>query len=785
MTGELESLTYTECAEGESLSGEGGFGFQAASAGAGTTARRLVAHNLLHEGDPLRSVPSESLAHIAADGWFATAKGTYLGPATDGAANHLTHAVAVADPAAYSHVRPAQLLGSPFWLTTPVPPGPTEPVAAGWTPGLPGETIVEFVRDRPHGTEWLVALHSVLSDEQDQRRITFVGDDLQQVCSWIAAVTILLPSHVALRVGFKLPVLDPLQRSAHRLVSVTPEEAPPGLSAADPHGMHVFDLRTDEHSLVYIDPASEAWVSILMQHGVDRLDEAVEFAAASDLPPSPAVSLAAACVFDEPPPRRDAGKVANWLVYGSDDRYAAHGRALTDMLLDYPDPPYDLLVALDDLCTMGRLPGRGADIRLALLEHECRDVTEVGIYRPDRLDEIPFDEWETEHHDQAVKLLTETLNMVHSDRFHLVLRLADRFTLDTPTWESAVAARFITWWAEHPHLSPDPCQGPGGDALRERLHAVLRHKCEADDVEADRIGREWSDRAWLWFNTPDIDDALYCACLSHMMAVGTLDERLRLVTHHLEHAESSDLNWLAGVLWRRCAPNTAELDVLADRSPTGLAVDQQLLSVLCEELLHPQSRLKPSRLNTAAELVRKELLADPDVAELVEHDATLRDLATNPAEVENLASVTDYLVSTPQLLRLHESTVIDAFSQTRDLHAILSLLHLCSNAGQDRYAMALIGRLNEPRSARDVFTAYIVITRQLASAGRIRRLEAMIEDILLDEEDPLYRRAVDILAAFNEELHREFTEHCDRLRTRAQTPLVKRLLGPLLGDKTE
>lgn len=783
MTGELESLVYTECGPGESLSGEGGFGFQAASPSAGAAVRDLVANHLLHEADPLQSVPSESLAHIAGDGWFATAKGTYLGPTGGGDANHLTHTVASMDPAAYSEVRPAQLIGSGFWLTEPVPPGPTEPIGPNWSPGLPAQVVVDFIEQQDHGTEWLTALHSILSDEQDLRRITFIGDDLRLVCSWIAAVTLLLPQSRALGIGFKLPVLDPLARSAHRIVSVTEETAPEGLSAADPYGMHVFDLRTHEHSLIYIDPASQGWVSLLERHGPGRLAEAVEFAASSDLPPSPAVSLAAACIFGEQPPRRDAGKVANWLVYGSDERFAQYGRTLTKMLLEYPDPPYDLLVALDDLCTMGRLPGCGADIRLALLEHERRDVTEVGIYRPDRLDEVPADEWNDEHHAKAVRLLTETLNSVHPDRFHLVLRLADRFKMATPGWDPATVTRFIAWWADHPHLSPDPSGGPGGAALRERLHAVLRHKCEADDIDANRIGREWSERVWLWFDAPDLDDALYCASLSYMMAGGADADRLELVSRHLDHAAESDLDWVSRVLWRRCAPNAAELDLLAERLPAGARVDQELFTMLCEELLHPQARLQPVRMNTAAKLIQKELLDNSDVALLVSHDATLRGLATEPGQTGDLLSVTDYLVETPQLLRLHESTVIDSLSQTRDLHAILSLLHLCSHAGQDRYAMALIGRLNEPSSARDLFTGYIVITRQLASGSRIRRLETILHDVLLDEADPLLKRTIDIVGDFNEQLHKEFTDYAADVRARAQTPLVKRILGPLLGDK--
>ena len=782
MTGAMESLVYTDCPPGESLSGEAGFGFSAASPSAGTGARDLVAGHLIHEADPLRCVPSESLAHIAGNGWYGTAKGTYLGPTADGAANHVTHAVVSHGSDAYADVRPAQLLGSTFWLTAPVPPGPTDPIGPNWAPGLPTEQALDFIGHQPHGTAWLIALHSILSDEQDLHRIVFIGDDLWQICAWITGATLLLPREQALNIGFKLPVLDPLARSAHRIVSVSGDNTG-GLSPTEPHGTYVFDLESGEHSTVHIDPASEGWVALLNRHGTARLSEAIEFAATSDLPPSPAMSLAMARIFGEPPPRRDAGKVANWLVYGSDERYARHGAALTSMLLDYTDPPYDLLMALDDLCTMGRLLGHGADIRLALLDHERRDAAEVGVYRPDRLDGISAEEWQPEHAAKAAAMLEDALHTVHPDRFHLVLRLADRFTMATPSWDDSAVTRFIAWWADHPNLSPDPSHGPGGDDLRERVHAVLRHKCEADDIAANRIGREWSERVWLWFDQPDLDDALYCACLSYLMATGTAAYRIELVSRHLEHTSDDDLDWLTRVLWRRCAPNHTEMDLLADRIPAGMQVNRDLFTLLREELLHPQTRLQPSRINIAATLIRKEILDDTDLAQLATHDATLRELATEPDQIDKLASVTDYLAQTPQLLRLHESTVIDSLSQTRDLHAIMSLLHLCSQAGRDRYAMALIGRLNEPSSARDLFTAYVVVSRKLASNGRIRRLEAVLEDVLLDEDEPLVTRANDILHLFDPGLHKEFTEYGAHIRAQAQTPLVKRILGPLFGEK--
>lgn len=790
-TGELDCLLYTHCRPGESLTGEAGFGFQAASASAGMSARAVVAEHLLHDTATWSDVPGTSLAHIHADGWFATASGT---PLTDSAGrepsvpefvepdrNHLTHAVVSTDEAVYGAWRPAQLWNADLWLTEPVPPGPAEPVAAGWAPGISTEAVREYIGAQEYRTEWLVALHSILSDRDDRRRIILIGDDAEEILTWISAVTLLLPRRQALRTGFKVFSSDPFDYSPHRIVGVLPDQVPDGVSPEYPHGAHVFDVTARVHSLVHLDPASQDWVDLFLTADLDRFADAVEFAAASGLPASPAMSLARACYFDTMPQRRDAGKVANWLVCSTLEQYVQRSPGLLGMLLDYPDPPYDLLVALDDLATMGRLGGHGARIRLALLESERRDVTEVGIYRPDRLDRLPDDEWREEQRDQAVTLLTDALNSVHPDRFHLVLRLADRFQVDRPQWDPAAVTRFIAWWAENPHLSPDPGAGPGGEALRERLRAVLRHKCEADYVDADRIGRAWSDRAWLWFEGPDFDDALYCACLTTMMATSDEDERVDLAAQQLRAVDPADVEWAVKVLWRRCSPGPAEWRLLADQLAPGTRVDQQLFAPLRGELLNPDARLQPVWLNIATDLIRNELFDDADVSILVAHDATLRDLAEQPDSEEDLLALTDYLVETPQLLRLHESTVIDALSHTRLLHAILSLLHRCSHAGQDRYALSLLSRLDEPTSARDLYSAYIVITRQLAGGARIRRLEAILHGILLEEGEPLTERATQVVADLDEALHQEFCDYIDRLRVEAGTPLVQRILKPLLG----
>jgi|GEM_PF-4672761 len=811
-TGELESLLYTHCRPGESLTGDAGFGFQAASPGAGAAARAAVADHLLHDTltwtDGEAADQPQSLAHVQADGWYATALGTPLGtplsappaestdapdlpseesPTLDIVAperNHLTHAVVTTDDAAYGALRPAQLWNADLWLTDPIPPGPADTIAAGWTPGLTLEDVRSYITEEEWRTEWLVALHSILSDRDDQRRIILIGDDPGEILTWITAVTLLLPRWQALRTGFRVFTSDPFDFSPHRIVGVHTGQVADGVSPAYPHGAHVFELASRLHSLVHLDPASQDWVDLFTTGNLDRLLDAVDFAAASGLAASPAMSLARACYFETVPPRRDAGKVANWLVCSTLEQYAQRSPGLLDMLLDYPDPPYDLLVALDDLATMGRLGGHGARIRLALLESERRDVAEVGIYRPDRLDDLPGEEWQSEHRDQAIKVLTEALNTVHPDRFHLVLRLAERFQIEHPEWEPAAATRFIAWWAENPHLSPDPGTGPGGEALRERLRAVLRHKCEADYADADRIGHAWSERAWLWFDGPDFDDALYCACLTTMMATSDEISRVDLATQQLRAVEPDDVEWAVKVLWRRCSPGPAEWRLLADELSPGTRVDQGLFTPLRDELLNSAARLQPVWLNIAVDLIRNELFDDTDVSILVTHDATLRELAQRPDSEDELFALTDYLVETPQLLRLHESTVIDALSHTRLLHAILSLLHRCSHAGQDRYALSLLGRLDEPTSARDLYSAYIVITRQLAGGARIRRLESILHSILAEEGEPLTERATQVVADLDEALHQEFLDYIDRIRAEAGTPLVRRILGAVFEPRS-
>lgn len=586
MSGRFETLVYTDCRPGQGLNGSAGLQFQARSADSAAAAETLVRDHLLYEPPsrwmadrrPVEQYPP-SFAHISSNGILATATGLYLGREANGTreGNQLTHAIVTTDPASYADLRPAQLFQAGFWSSAPAPTTQSDPVRLGDGVGSDHSPTQAqaFVLDQPRGRETLLALVSALADagRPGRPRVLFVGDDIASIVGWLVAGTLLLPRERALELGFKIFSTDPA-RSALQVVAVRSEFAGPAGRIDNPLGYAVFDLHQHQHTPIEPTAWARRWVDLFLTEDPRDVVDALGVAAASGLAgddgrDDAAAALGLAAILHRLPEPRHAEAIVGWLRTGPEGLRHAYGPDVADLFAETPERwPQRVLVLLDEVGCDGLVPGRAADVRLALIISELTEARDRGAVTDRRLPPLPAGEWHPDHSDQARQLLTEALTSgVPPRRFEALLRVATRFEVDVRWPDIAEAADdFVRYWADHPR-DVRPAGLTCRDRLQERLQAVLEDRARRSPQDRAEVGDGW----WrsLLPRLKTLDFPLAEAVLGAAVRDG--DERDTVITRYLTASRNDpdDFSWVAGALWSQSSPTTAELELVLDLAPMG------------------------------------------------------------------------------------------------------------------------------------------------------------------------------------------------------------------------
>ncbi|RAO31959.1 hypothetical protein ONO23_03719 [Micromonospora noduli] len=586
MSGRFETLIYTDCHQGQGLKGNAGLQFQARSADSAAAAETLVRDHLLYEPPsrwmadrrPVEQYPP-SFAHISSNGILATATGLYLGREANGTreGNQLTHAIVTADPASYADLRPAQLFQARFWSSAPAPTTQSDPVRLGDGVGSDHSPThaQAFVLDQPRGRETLLALVSALADagRPGRLRVLFVGDDIASIVGWLVAGTLLLPRERALELGFKIFSTDPA-RSALPVVAVRPEFAGPAGRIDNPLGYAVFDLHRHQHTPIEPTASARRWVDLFLTEDPRDVVDALGVAAASGLAgddsrEESAAALGLAAILHRIPEPRHAEAIVGWLRTGPEGLRHAYGPDVADLFAETPERwPQRVLVLLDEVGCDGLVPGRAADVRLALIISELADARVRGAVTDRRLPPLPVGEWHPDHSDHARQLLTEALTSgVPPRRFEALLRVATRFEVDVRWSDIAGAAEeFVRYWADHPR-DVRPAGLACRDRLEERLMSVLEDRARLGPRGRAEVGDGW----WrsLLPRLETLDYPLAAAVLGAAVRHG--DERDAVIERYLTayRHDPDDFSWVAGALWSQSPPTSAELELVLGLAPKG------------------------------------------------------------------------------------------------------------------------------------------------------------------------------------------------------------------------
>lgn len=626
MTG-FETLVYTDCRAGESVTGAAGMGFRARSAGAGAAAMDLVKRNLLYEvpenwmreSRPAPDYP-RSYAHTAGERYLASARGVYLGREVSGArqGNHLTHAIVAADPRAYGLVRPAQLLDAPFWTGAPGPVQDSEPIFGRLPRGpFDAHEARAFIAGEFRGAELLMSLLTTLEQQNRQgtHRVLFIARDSGQVMRWLAAATLLLPQAEALRIGFKVFTTNPAF-ATQQVLAIHPDWNSSAAGVDNDLGYRVFDLI--ERRCTPVTPSARAsrWVRLFLGDD-DPFDvvDAVELAATVQSPEKTAVAVAAV-LGRRPRPGAEAEAAVEWLRSGPDLTVGVYGARVFDVLMgaidDWSQPVLDRLYMV---LVERRLGDRAVGFR-ALLGAELRRATASGV-AGDTGRPVPADAWEPASRAAAEREVLDAIRVAPTAHVDAVLRVASRFGVPVNYAEAGDRiVEFVRAWADDPGRRYDPAGWPDGTEVIGLLRRVLLER-----IGPDPLGTEQHNVGTAWWRTlavssiPPADD-LDSALIAARMAAGPPAERDRFVddaVNRCRYAPDPVLAFTHTVhaMWRRAAPRVSEAKKIRRAAPKGLKLTEAALAPWPNQIRdHPDAH--PEVIAALTELLEGGLLAVDD-----------------------------------------------------------------------------------------------------------------------------------------------------------------------------
>jgi hypothetical protein len=635
----FQTLVYTDCRPGESVTGTAGMGFRARSAGAGAAAMDLVKRNLLYEvpenwmreSRPVPDYP-RSYAHIVGQ-MFASARGVYLGKEVSGArqGNHLTHAIVARDARSYGLVRPAQLLDAPFWVNPPGPVRDSTPLPGRLPRGpFDAHEAQAFIASEFRGAEMLMSLLTVLEQpSKGAQRVLFIARDSGEVMRWLTAATLLLPQATALRIGFKVFTVNPAF-ATQRVLAIHPDWNSSAATVDNDLGYQVFDLVERRSTPVTPSPRASKWVRLFL--GEDPFDvvDAVELSGQG-----PSMSVAITAVLGHrPDPGADAEAAVEWLRTGPDLTVGVYGARVFEVLMasvdDWAQPVLDQLFPV---LTERRLGDRTVGFR-ALLRVELRRATTSGNAGPTGRS-VPADAWDTAGRLDAEQEVLGALRQAPAAYVDAVLRVATRFAVPVDYTEVTDPIElFVEAWADDPGRRYDPASWPNGAELAARLRAVLNGRL-SDDLTFARIGSDW----WQALPVPAIPpvDDLDVALIAARMVESPATERDRFVDDAVDRCRfnadpAAAFRRTVGAMWRRAAPRVADAQKIRRAAPKGLRFSEPDLApwptrLRDEPTGHPEAvaalaELQDGGLLAVDESVLRLLREQHQVDELIEQIRT-------------------------------------------------------------------------------------------------------------------------------------------------------------------
>lgn len=266
----FHQLYYTNCEHG--LSGYAGYQFNAVTDG--TSGETLRAVESLTAYEPPRSCayPStaEELELCPVNLCFAPGQTTILASvsyvgrdSSQRFGNYFAHALATADlDADDADLLPIELWRAAWWNRRPVPdtslPALDGPLHAG---PLSRERVAGFLADHPHRGRLAALLSAAgLAQSRADRSVLVVAESADDVASWCAAVSYLLPPRWVRRLSFSTYLNRPSRSRLHLLGTLPETKLDLGPDAEEK--FYLFDFPGERFPTLAVHPLASLCVSI-------------------------------------------------------------------------------------------------------------------------------------------------------------------------------------------------------------------------------------------------------------------------------------------------------------------------------------------------------------------------------------------------------------------------------------------------------------------------------------------------------------------------------------------
>lgn len=626
MTAEaFDRLLYTDCLPGSGRGAGGGFQVQAQSSGVDSGQAKFAVASLLYEVQvpwlnqrlPIGEFPL-GIAHAHGDS-YGTGQGRYLGKEAAGGrdGNHLTDCLLTRDGDLYGAVRPAQLWQSPLWRESQWPGRECPPLdLADLEPGpLTAEAVADWARARPERRAVLARLLTVLEDPAG-RRVVIVSDGADEAMTWIAAVTLLLPSRLALDVSFKVFSSIPL-RAEHRVVAA-PAALFPQIAPGRGGSAFVLDARTGTADEGEVSERAAFFTEKFTADG-DPYDvvDAVELA---DALGDPGQHLGGADALitgwaltrpDEPP--SEPAALFRWLSGTRPGPLAEHGPAVAALLLGSPADSRTLRW-IDDAVSTRRLTADHAAVRLQLLAAEITEIRDGGREVPVQrvLPKAPLDPGA---YRDAESQLSSAILLASDQQADLLLCLARRHGIspDLAALRDRLDTFVAAWIARPGGYHPDAWARHA--EILDHAHEMLRERASAGGPRSiaetlRRVNRHFGDRGDL---TEPLDCHIQASLIADRSQTGR-QERLRRLLDNIASDAGSPARAPAAAIaaagLQRALVEWGAVDgpvavTLLTELPDSVAVEPAISARAAQELLEMSGRPSKKLLDLLGRLDRQ------------------------------------------------------------------------------------------------------------------------------------------------------------------------------------
>lgn len=715
----FDVLVYTDCSSDQSLNGQSGFEFAAASTGVTVVDQDFVRRRMQHvvpvslEADNWDMHPGTCVYALDAQRAYLS-RGRSTGQTLSGRpGNQLTETICTSDQNDILPGRPAQLCSSPMWSIE----RPATRMLRQWEspleidPGFEVGSLHDMVNGDVSARLLLPAFLTMVEQTQRTPRVKLVikHPDQDLVMRWVAIASLFLDAEAALRLEFRVFADDPIRSGAH-IVGAHPLLSPDlTIARAPAAGVNMLDLEQRECSTCEVSSSAQRHADWFLKtdpySALDAVETSRRWGAFMALETA-ALAAGLACLT-EPPSLEDEGAQAvaqalgKLAAAGALDELDSYGELLVERLASSAAIRPPAAAQLDEaLWALSVLHQTELAERIALIGLTCAsgNPSWARLWAASRAGiTVATFHWTDESRQaKAASLLTEVLQGGADEDLPALFRLARELGTDMPAarvqGEIDSLAMLVV---ASPALGPEVGLWVHRDAVVQSLRLQLARGLQlgAPELLESLQGGGWD---WLMAGASDgsAADALTPWLESRELAVAERTGRPEI----LLRCQQLLPDWA----WPLCLRTVEDLDPceVAQWIRTHRSVDPELGGELEALLLRGRrhTTLQPGAVRVLDALADPGVTGIPSGLVAVVGDyrrivAVLEGMRRPVLDKQGGASVDGFVEVAARLPEGYEAMVADVVVDAPDPHVRQAIAKRCERFGAALLEDVLVQRL--------------------------------------------------------------------------------------------